>query len=165
LLFINITGAEFIMLKSDLTVCFIGGDKRQKYAAEKLSEYYKIKASGECFSGTPKINYSDSSAKAMHGARIIVLPLPAVKCESVLGFSEIVEYAQKNQAVILGGMFSQYMLDTMESLGVRCFDYYLDDCFTIKNAYIQRRELSLWLCVSLKLILGIRALLFWDTDV
>ena len=124
------------MLKSDLTVCFIGGDKRQKYAAEKLSEYYKIKAAGECFVGTAKINCSESPVKAMYGARIIVLPLPAVKCEKVLGFSDIIEYAQKNQAVILGGMFSQYMLDTMEALGVRSFDYYRDECFTVRNAYI-----------------------------
>ncbi len=124
------------MLKSDLTVCFIGGDKRQKYAAEKLSRFYKIKVSGECFVGASGIKYCDNPQKAMHSSSVIVLPLPAIKCENVLSFLSIAEYARKSQSVIIGGMFSQYMINTMESLGIRFFDYYNDECFTIKNAYI-----------------------------
>lgn len=124
------------MLKSDLIVCFLGGDKRQKYAAEKLSEFYRIKASGECFVGASGIKCSDNPQKAMHSSSVIVLPLPAIKCENVLSFMTIAEYAKKSHAVIIGGMFSQYMIDAMESLSVRFFDYYNDECFTIKNAYL-----------------------------
>lgn len=124
------------MLKSGLNVCFIGGDKRQKYAAEELCEYVKVTAAGECFAGAKGIGYFESPMKALHGASVIVLPLPAVKSETVIEFSNIVEHAQKNGAIILGGMFSAYMKDIMNAQNVVYFDYYNDECFTIRNAYL-----------------------------
>ena len=124
------------MLKSSLNVCFMGGDKRQKYAAEELCQYAKVTTTGECFIGGKDVGYFESPIKALHGARVIVLPLPAVKSETVMEFAKVVEHAQKSGAMILGGMFSTYMKDTMDAQSVGYFDYYDDECFTIRNAYL-----------------------------
>lgn len=124
------------MLKSCLNVCFIGGDRRQKYAAEELSKYAKVTATGDCFVGSIGVGYFESPMKALHGAHIIVLPLPAVKGETALEFTKLVEHASKNNAVVLGGMFSAYMKDMMDAHNVAYFDYYDDECFTIRNAYL-----------------------------
>ena len=124
------------MIKSNLCICFLGGDKRQRYAAEKLSLYAKINAVGECFSGCPSVNCYESPLKAMHGVNVIVLPLPASKTVSISDFDSMIENAKSSAALILGGAFSVYMTDVMDSLGIRYKDYYLDECFTIKNAYL-----------------------------
>lgn len=124
------------MLKSNLNICFIGGDKRQKYAAEELAIYAKVSAVGECFFGSSGVNYCESPMKAMHGANVLVLPLPAVKSETVTDFSLIVEHARNSGALILGGMFPMYMKDVMDSLGMKYYDYYEDEAFTVKNAYL-----------------------------
>ena len=124
------------MTKGNLCICFLGGDKRQRYAAEKLSLYAKINAVGECFSGCVSVNRYESPLKAMHGANVIVLPLPASKNLSPAEFDAVIDNAKSSGAIILGGAFSVYMTDVMDSLGIRYKDYYLDECFTIKNAYL-----------------------------
>ena len=124
------------MLKSGLNVCFIGGDKRQKYAAEELNKYAMVSATGDCFIGCKGVSYFESPIKAMHGANVFILPLPAGKSETILDFAKLTQHAEKGGAIILGGMFSTYMKDMMDAHGVVYFDYFDDECFTIKNAYL-----------------------------
>lgn len=124
------------MQKSNLNICFIGGDKRQKYAAEKLSNYANINAVGKCFCNTLGINPFESPMKAMYRADVIVLPLPAATVEDTADFTNIVEYARNSGALIIGGMFSEYMKDAMDELNVTYIDFYEDEGLTVRNAYI-----------------------------
>ena len=124
------------MLESNLHVCFLGGDRRQMYVAQALSERAKINAVGECFDGCVTVKQYDSPIKALHGAKVIVLPLPASKCNSLIEFESLAEIAKKNGALVLGGMLSTYMRDVMDALSVQYYDYYDDECLTIKNAYL-----------------------------
>jgi dipicolinate synthase subunit A len=124
------------MLKSNLTICFLGGDKRQRYAAEKLSLYAKINAVGECFSGCSAISRYESPIKAMYGAFVTVLPLPVAKHVSETEFDTIVKALKDNGGILLGGAFTAYMKNVLEAEGIRFYDYYEDECFTIRNAYL-----------------------------
>ena len=124
------------MPKSNLNICFVGGDKRQKYAAQFLSGHAKISATGECFSGCPDINYHESPVKALHGADVIVLPLPASRVATTIDFDTVIEAAKKRSSHILGGLFPTYMKDIMDSSGISYIDYYEDECFTVRNAFL-----------------------------
>lgn len=124
------------MPKSNLNICFVGGDKRQKHAARFLSKHAKISAAGECFSGCPDVNYHESPVKALYGADVIVLPLPASKVTAAADFDTVIEVAKKNGAYVLGGLLPTYMKDIMDSSGIHYADYYEDECFTLINAYL-----------------------------
>ncbi len=128
------------MTKKDITVCFMGGDKRQMYAAESLSEYIKINTVGNIFEGTSRTNifHFDNPYKAIHGVDAIILPLPAAMSESILPFSELVKHI-KSQTVpplLIGGKFSPYLKGVLESDNLGHIDYYENECFTVKNAYL-----------------------------
>ena len=123
-------------MKSNLNICFIGGDKRQKYAAEELARSTKVNAVGKCFCGASGVSCFESPEKAIIGCRAIVLPMPAARSEDVMDFDTIARSAKGAGALIVGGMLSEYMKDEMNSLGVKYVDYGDDEAFTIKNAYI-----------------------------
>ena len=113
-------------------LCFVGGDARQKYAAERLAASLDISTLGECFGKCP----NDAAERAFYNAGAVVLPIPAIKAERTMGFCDIVKHAQKNGSAVLGGGFTEYMKSYMEGSGVRYFDYMDDEAFTIKNAYL-----------------------------
>ena len=128
------------MTKKDITICFIGGDKRQRYAAEGLSEYIKTNTVGAVFEGIPptNINHFENPYKAVCGASAIILPLPAATSENILPFSELVDHikTQSIKPYIIGGKFSPYLKGILENSELKYADYYEDECFTIKNAYL-----------------------------
>ena len=124
--------------------CFIGGDKRQFYAAMTLAELSKkqIYVSGETFSSCSEckccseIIYKKSPLKAVYASKSIVLPLPASNVESEVSFIDIISAAKDSDRIILGGNFSAYMKELMCDEKVNYIDYYDDESFSIKNAYI-----------------------------
>ena len=113
-------------------LCFVGGDARQKYAAERLSTVLEISTLGECFDKSP----SDSAERAFYNAGAVVLPIPAIKAEKTMGFCDIIKLAKKNGSAVFGGGFTEYMKSYMEGSGVRYFDYMDDEAFTVRNAYL-----------------------------
>ena len=121
-------------------ICFIGGDKRQAYAAAELRKKIRqdIFVSGETFSSIKGngLIYSDNPLKAIHTSRTIVLPLPASGAETTVPFIEVIAELKKNGGTVLGGKFSPYMTDIMTEESIKFFDYYEDESFTLKNAYI-----------------------------
>lgn len=124
------------MTKQGVKICFIGGDDRQKYAAEELSSYVETSAFGDCYEDSTRIFRSDNLIKSLHNSKAIILPLPASKVEKYADFEMISGYAKENGSLILGGCFSQYMKNMMDSMKINYCDYYYDEPFTIENAYI-----------------------------
>ena len=124
------------MSNDTVGVCFIGGDDRQKYAAEELSKYISVKAIGDCFNDSSKVESCDNLVKAIKGVIFLILPLPAAACEKTIDFLHIANIAKINNMTILGGKFSQYMKDIMTSLEIKYFDYFEDEALTVKNAYL-----------------------------
>ena len=121
---------------NNTTICFIGGDERQKYAAINISQYTKVNTVGGVFESITgaNINVFDNPLKAIRNAGVIVLPLPAAAAESVLSFDDLVENSADRH--ILGGKFSPYLKSVMENKKVNYTDYYNDDSFTVKNAFL-----------------------------
>ena len=117
-------------------LCFIGGDKRQRYAAETLAKTARVNVIGECYSDCIKCNIHTCLPKALHNCRIIVLPLPAINMESVVSFDELISNIEGKDVLILGGKFSQYMKQLLTEKGIRNIDYYQDEVFALKNAYL-----------------------------
>ena len=117
-------------------ICFIGGDERQKYAAVSLSEHMTVNTVGEVFKDTPNpnINIFDNTLKAIYNSKVIILPLPATASESILPFSELVKNVQDR--IVLGGRFSPYFKGAAEAANIRFKDYYENESFTIKNAFL-----------------------------
>ena len=126
--------------KNNSTVCFIGGDERQKYAAEALSEYVNVNAVGTAFENIKRSNVKlfDNAQKAIYDTSAIILPLPAASSESEVPFAELISAVVKlNDApYIIGGKFSPYLKEIIEAYGINYWDYYEDECFTLKNAFL-----------------------------
>ena len=121
-------------------ICLIGGDERQKYAAEALAEHIKIHTVGKVFEDLKhsSITHFENPLKAMHEAKAVVLPLPAAASESIIAFSEISELISKSKKEIylLGGRFSPYLKGIIQNSNIRYTDYYDDEVLTVKNAYL-----------------------------
>ena len=129
--------------KIDFDVCFIGGDKRQLFAAKALSKKTRknVFVSGDIFSELSRncqgnLVFTDNPIKAVHLSKAIILSLPAANCEKVLSFLDISSEACRNGSIIIGGNFSPYMLDVMCEEGILYFDYYKDECYALRNAYL-----------------------------
>lgn len=130
--------------KTNSDICFIGGDRRQLYAAIALSDMIesKIFVSGETFETLRKncnrsnIYYEENPLKAIHASSAVILPLPAARAEKEVSFIDVVAEMKRNNGVILGGMMPPYMLDILDEENVTYADYYSDECFTVTNAYI-----------------------------
>ena len=129
-----------IMTQNNNTVCFIGGDDRQKYAAMALSEYINVNTIGSVFEDIKKSNvkHFDSVQKATYEASAIILPLPAACSETVVAFTELASYIVKSdkKPCIIGGKFSPYLKGIIEMYGIKYIDYYENECFTLRNAYL-----------------------------
>ena len=127
-------------MKNSEHICFIGGDERQKYAAEVIAEHIKVHTVGKVFEPIRHscITNFENPIKAIYGSRAIVLPLPAAASESIIPFSEISDIItkSKNEIYLLGGKFSPYLKGIIQSKDIRYTDYYEDEIFTVKNAYL-----------------------------
>ena len=121
-------------------ICFIGGDERQRYAAEMLADHIKIHAVGKTFEDikNPSVINFENPNKAMYEAKAVVLPIPAAVSEGIIPFTDLVENITRSDSVIhlLGGKFSPYLKGIILSSKVKHYDYYEDEIFTIKNAYL-----------------------------
>ena len=120
--------------------CFLGGDERQMYAAKRLAETIEVVTVGECYKN---INLSSvrrltSAEKAIYSADAVILPLPAALCEEVLPAESIIDYIKgaKNRVLMAGGRFSPYLRGRLEECDIYYFDYYENETFALKNAYI-----------------------------
>ncbi len=116
--------------------CFIGGDRRQRFTAEILAEAAQVNVIGDCYSDCVKCNVCSCLPKALHNCEIIVLPLPASKIESVISFDELISAIEDKEVLVLGGKFSQYMKQLLTEKGIRNIDYYGDEAFALKNAFL-----------------------------
>ncbi len=120
------------------TICFIGGDERQKYAAINLSEYINVNVAGDIFNNTVRgngnIKFFDNPLKAIHESNAIILPLPAAAVEKNVSISDIITNSESR--LILGGKFSPYFKNVIETAQIKYKDYYEDESFTIKNAFL-----------------------------
>lgn len=121
-------------------ICFVGGDERQRYAVNHLAEYININAVGEVFCSVKhsRVSYFENPNKAIYGASAIILPVPASTSESVVAFSDIAEIISKapKKVYVLGGKFSPYLKGLIEKYDIKYDDYYDNECFTLKNAYL-----------------------------
>ena len=99
--------------------CFIGGDRRQMYAAEMLASELKVNVIGASYSECVKATICGNVSKAVHGCDVIVLPLPVRKMEEVVSFDEVIGAVDGKSVVILGGRFSPYMRQLLEEKKIR----------------------------------------------
>ena len=125
---------------SDLNVCFIGGDNRQKYAAEELSLHFNVNTVGEAFEAICRSNVKrfDNPQKAILSSDVIVLPLPAALSESVISADKMIEHISKcNQNIkVFGGKLSPYLRGMLDASNIHYMDYYDDESLAIRNAYL-----------------------------
>ncbi len=112
---------------------FIGGDKRIKYSAEKISENFEVSEIG--------LNGEFSKPMGIYGN--IVLPLPfsrdgmninAPLSEQKLPLSIIPIYAAHNADVFSGGT-SPELIKLCSEAGLRLHDYFNREDLTLKNAF------------------------------
>lgn len=127
------------MINSD-RICFIGGDERQIYAVKYLAEYINISTVGEIFDNIKhsRVSKFENPIKAIYGASAIILPIPASASEKILAFSDMADMISKNdkKTYIIGGKFSPYLKGIIQKYDIKHDDYYENECFTIKNAYL-----------------------------
>jgi len=129
-------------IKTD--ICFLGGDKRQLFAAIEFASRVdgNVFVSGETFLDISRrrhrdnIFYEENPLRALHAASAVILPLPAAKVEKVVSLVDVIRAMKRKGGAILGGKFSPYMLDILEDENVKYVDYFSDESFTITNAYI-----------------------------
>ena len=126
------------------SVCFIGGDERQYYAALHLSQETELDifVSGDTFQKaishftSTQITYVENPQKALLLSKNVILPLPAAKVEQTLPSLDLIDTLKGKGGVIVGGKFSPYIKELFSNANIKYIDYYEDECFTLKNAYI-----------------------------
>ena len=127
-------------MKNNNCICFIGGDERQKYVAEHLAEHININTVGKIFENLKhyRVSYFENPIKAIYEAQAIILPIPASSSENIIAFSDIANIINKNEGKIyvLGGKFSPYLKGIIQKEDIKYDDYFEDECFTIKNAFL-----------------------------
>lgn len=112
---------------------FLGGDKRQQYAAQALTE------------NSNSVRFAESSPdleRLIALADCIVLPLPASRdgvyvnspmSVSPVRLDRVVEAVNDSQKVF-AGMPSTQLKSKFECKGVKIYDYYADEALTAANA-------------------------------
>lgn len=119
-------------------IVFLGGDKRQAYAAEELQQSFEIYAEG-LVGNYPSPTALGDSEKAC----AIVLPIPALHSGAINApYSEreilphrAVEFASLGAAVF-GGVIPPQLKTLYEERGLRVFDMMQDEDFALKNAWL-----------------------------
>jgi dipicolinate synthase subunit A len=130
-------------------IAFLGGDKRQYTAALKISEHgWESCIWGQERESIKSVQIADSLEEALHGARAVVLPLPAsldgitlncipegregrVRLETILK-----SLTDRDGACVIGGKLSLGFVAEARERNIPCFDYFESEAFQIKNAYI-----------------------------
>ena len=128
------------MTQNNNTVCFIGGDERQKYAAEALSKYINVNTVGTVFDDIKQsgIKHFDSIQKAIYNVSAVILPLPAASSETIIAFSDLMSCAARSSSIprLMGGNFSPYLKSIIDMHGIKYSDYCENECFTLQNAFL-----------------------------
>ena len=130
-------------------IAFLGGDKRQYTAALKISEHgWESCIWGQERESIKSVQIADSLEEALHGARAVVLPLPAsldgitlncipegregrVRLETILK-----SLTDRDGACVIGGKLPLGFVAEARERNIPCFDYFESEAFQIKNAYI-----------------------------
>ncbi len=129
---------------SDFTVAVIGGDRRMRYAAERLSEagaHVTTLGLGDAHTLPAAQNF----AQAAQNADALLLPLPAtrngetVNCplspDCSVTFESIIALMRKKPDIwLFGGVLPRTLLDTVPR--ERTVDYYEDEALLLRNAYL-----------------------------
>lgn len=121
-----------------MSVLFLGGDMRQKYACDYLNER-KIDAIA-CLD----ITIDDQLIQYINKSNMIVFPLPASKDgiaintitnDRMICIKDIFKLIP-NDKTIIGGRFTKSMKDFFKEKSYSYVDYYDDESFQIQNALI-----------------------------
>ena len=126
-------------------IVFIGGDFRQRAAAESLARegrsIFYFGGDGKAVEG---VTQSESLKDALLGADIAVLPLPCtldgvgVNAPFFSGgqirIFDVLDALSKD-TLLVGGRMPEDVLKYSEKKGIKTIDYFLSEAFQIKNAY------------------------------
>lgn len=126
-------------------IVFIGGDFRQRAAAESLARegrsVFYFGGDGKAVEG---VTQSESLKDALLGADIAVLPLPCtldgvgVNAPFFSGgqirIFDVLDALSKD-TLLVGGRMPEDVLKYSEKKGIKTIDYFLSEAFQIKNAY------------------------------
>jgi dipicolinate synthase subunit A len=126
-------------------IVFIGGDFRQRAAAESLARegrsVFYFGGDGKAVEG---VTQSESLKDALLGADIAVLPLPCtldgvgVNAPFFSGgqirIFDVLDALSKD-TLLVGGRMPEEVLKYSEKKGIKTIDYFLSEAFQIKNAY------------------------------
>ena len=126
-------------------IVFIGGDFRQRAAAESLARegrsIFYFGGDGKAVEG---VTQPESLKDALLGADIAVLPLPCtldgvgVNAPFFSGgqirIFDVLDALSKD-TLLVGGRMPEDVLKYSEKKGIKTIDYFLSEAFQIKNAY------------------------------
>lgn len=119
-------------------IAVIGGDRRQIYAADYLSQAgYKVNTYGLCDLpqyATPCETYTE----ALENIHIILLPLPVTRDHlqingTDLSLSSFLSHLT-SQTTVFAGMPDKKLIDDMKTRGANVIDYAENEVFKIQNA-------------------------------
>ena len=136
------------MMKKHLNIAILGGDRRQRYAVQRiLQEFDGLRLWGMSYGVEPPDGTVEVStaAEALEGAQVVLLPLPTTKdgltlsCEGETAdriplslLSEMIPAG----ALVIGGKIPESFLCKLRERGLRVVDYFHSEQFQVKNAYL-----------------------------
>lgn len=121
-----------------MSILFLGGDMRQKYACEYLNDK---QIDSKVYL---EILLDDKLTKEIKSSKVIVLPLPITKDgiylnsifkTNMIEISAILDLISKDQ-IVIGGKFSDNIKAIFSERGLKYIDYYEDEAFQIQNALL-----------------------------
>lgn len=128
-----------------IKIAFLGGDFRQRAAAESLArEGDFVSFFGGGGGMVERVKESESLVDVLSGSNIAVLPLPCsldgahlnaplLEGEQISLFTVIDSLPAGT--LLVGGRIPEQVLDYAKEKGVKTIDYFLSESFQIKNAY------------------------------
>ncbi len=120
-------------------IALLGGDRRQEFLAFALRGrgFETVGFGNTVFSGAPDLD------KAMEGAGVVLLPVPATRDgvflargnepKAAIPFSAILARLRPG-TLLLGGQLPPDWVEQAQKRGAICADYYLDETVQIRNA-------------------------------
>lgn len=121
-----------------MSIIFLGGDMRQKYACEYLNDK---QIDSKVYLD---ILLDDKLTEEIKSSKIIVLPLPISKDgiyinsifkTNMIELSKILALISKDQ-IVIGGKFSDNIKAVCLERGIKYMDYFEDEAFQIQNALL-----------------------------
>ena len=126
---------------NDRPIALVTGlDPRMAYAAKALCSFAEVYSCG--LNGSPEGVTPLDSPEELHGsADLILLPMMnncgnSVPTEFGKLPVKLVAQAAKNGAVAAGGLLTNALLEELDTLGLRAFDYFKNETLQIKNALL-----------------------------